>query len=84
MDENDFTRVLSHSERVSKEKAVETLRPVSEELSKIMMEEKIISAIRGLRGVGKSSLLINVLKRSKKSIYINAEFLVRISCQTRL
>jgi len=77
MDENDFTRLLSHSERVSREKAVETLRPVSEELSKTIREEKIISAIRGLRGVGKSSLLIDVLKRSEKSIYINAEFLIK-------
>ncbi len=77
MDEIDFTRLLSYSERVVKEKAVETLRPVSDELSKTIKEEKIISAIKGLRGVGKSSLLIDILKRSEKGIYINAEFLLK-------
>jgi len=77
MDESDFTRLLSYSEQVIKEKAVDVLRPASEELAKIIMEEKLISGIKGLRGVGKSSLLISLLKRSKKSIYINAEFLLK-------
>lgn len=77
MDENDFTRLLSYSEKVIKEKAVDILRPASEELSKTIKEEKIISAIKGLRGVGKSSLLIDILKNSEKGIYINAEFLLK-------
>ena len=77
MDENDFTRLLSYSERVSREKTVEVLRPVSQELLESVRNQKIISGIKGLRGVGKSSLLIDILRKSEKSIYINAEFLLK-------
>ena len=74
---NDFTRLLSYSERMINEKAVDRLRPYSEELAKQIEKHKIITAIKGLRGVGKSSLLLHLLKEHEASIYINAEYLVR-------
>ncbi|MEM4335688.1 MAG: AAA family ATPase [Candidatus Anstonellales archaeon] len=77
MDENDFTRLLSYSEKVCREKAVDVLRPASQELEESIKKQKIISAIKGLRGVGKSSLLIHILKKYEKAMYINAEFLLK-------
>lgn len=77
MDETDFTRLLSYSERMMKEKEVEILRPVSRELLGQMLDKKLINGIRGLRGVGKSSLLIEILNKSEKSMYVGAEYLLK-------
>ncbi len=77
MDENEFTGLLSYSERMMKEKAVDVLRPASQDLIESMSNHKLINGIKGLRGVGKSSLLLEVLKKSEKSMYIGAEFLLK-------
>lgn len=77
MDDADFTKILSYSEKVMLEKAVKNLRPASAELLSSTLNSKLITAIKGLRGVGKSSFLIEALKRSRNSLYINAEFLLK-------
>ena len=77
MNDMEFTRLLAYSESVLREKAVQTLRPMSTELLARIFSNQLIFGITGLRGVGKSSLLIHALKRADKGIYISAELLLK-------
>ncbi len=77
MEEEAFTKLLSYSERVIREKAVPTLRPASAELFEKTLDSKLVIAIKGLRGVGKSSLLLEMIKQSEKGMYLNGEFLLK-------
>lgn len=60
-----------------REKGVENLRPASAELLEETVKSRIIVGIKGLRGVGKSSLLIEIMKKSERGIYLNAEFMLK-------
>ncbi len=72
-----FTNVVSYSQKMINSNLVSKLRPLSMEIVKMIQNQSIITAIKGLRGVGKSSLLIYFLYHQKDSIYINAEYLLK-------
>ncbi|MBS3060151.1 MAG: ATP-binding protein [DPANN group archaeon] len=77
MDEELFTRVLSNSAQMIEEHTTEKLRPASRDIIDAISKSRGLSVIAGLRGTGKTTLLIELSVKNQNSLYINAELLVK-------
>jgi predicted AAA+ superfamily ATPase len=76
MDEAAYARICAYSAQVASEKAVPQLRLFSQALLTRMQKTKLITGISGVRGAGKSSLLLEFVK-NEKGLYISGDFLLK-------
>ncbi len=78
MEEKVYTEIISMSSMIAEKSKVDIIRDLSKDIiNDIKISEKGVFIISGVRGSGKTTILAELYKIEKETIFINAEIILK-------